>query len=327
MYSAPDVSVVICAYTMNRWNDLKAAVESVENQHSPPREIIVVVDHNPELLERARAEIPNIIAVENREARGLSGARNSGIAVAHGAIVVFLDEDAVAQPDWLARLSPAYSDPSVLGVGGAIEPMWLSGRPRWFPEEFNWVVGCTYRGMPQTTSPVRNLIGCNMSLRRQVFDEIGGFQCGIGRIGTLPVGCEETELCIRARQRWSQRQFIYEPSAKVLHHVPASRATWSYFRARCFAEGRSKALVAEQVGAKDALASERSYTTRTLPQGMLKGLADAALRRELSGLGRAAAIVAGLSITTAGYVSGLISRRLANRNQIVRKAEDFAATT
>lgn len=307
--AAQDVSVVICAYTEDRWDDLIQAVQSVRAQSAPPREILVVVDHNPGLLARVRAQVPGVVVVENQEPRGLSGARNSGIAAARGSVIAFIDEDAVASPDWLAHLSAGYTDPRVLGVGGAIEPLWLSGRPSWFPDEFDWVVGCTYRGMPQVAAAVRNLIGCNMSLRREVFAAVGGFRNGIGRVGTHPVGCEETELCIRAGQRWPEGIFLYEPQARVYHRVPAGRARWSYFFARCYAEGRSKAQVARLVGAQDGLAAERSYVRRTLPLGVWRGLMDALARRDPAGAARAGAIVAGLALTAAGYVRGAVARR------------------
>src|SRR5215207_7365051 len=130
-----DISVLICAYTEKRWNELLAAVESAQNQTFSAREIIVVVDHNPVLMERARSQFSDVILLENRETRGLAGARNTGIAAAQGNIIAFLDDDAVAQPAWLQMLSTGYDDPQVVGVGGLLEPLWPSGRPSWFPEE------------------------------------------------------------------------------------------------------------------------------------------------------------------------------------------------
>jgi hypothetical protein len=304
----PSISVVICAYTEERWDDLAAAVESVRRQTAPPREVIVVVDHNPPLLDRVRHAFARVIANPNAGPRGLSGARNSGVAAATGAIVAFLDDDARAAPDWLERIVLAYRDPGVLGVGGASEPLWPGERPTWFPAEFDWVVGCTYRGMPEGTQQVRNLIGSNMSLRRDVLADLGGFTSGIGRVGARPVGCEETELCIRAAQRWPDTVLLYEPSARVSHRVPPGRATWAYFRSRCFSEGLSKALVSRLVGANDGLATERTYTLRTLPLGIAHGLADAVFRRDPGGLARAAAISAGLLTTTAGYLLGRLLR-------------------
>jgi glucosyl-dolichyl phosphate glucuronosyltransferase len=309
-----DISVVICAYTEARWSDLCAAVDSVQCQTVPPREIIVVVDHNPSLLQRARQQWLGVVVVENGQSRGLSGARNSGLAAAHGAILAFLDDDAVAAPDWLGRLYAGYADVDVLGVGGAIEPLWWNdARPAWFPDEFDWVVGCTYRGMPQTLAPVRNLIGCNMSLRREVFTEVGGFRMGIGRVNALPFGCEETELCIRAGQRWPRGRLLYEPQAKVSHHVSAARGRWSYFCARCYAEGISKAQIAQFTGLGSGLSSERRHVMRALPQGVLSNLGWAWGRREVAGVLRAAAIVVGLALTATGFMRGSLSVGLLRR--------------
>jgi glucosyl-dolichyl phosphate glucuronosyltransferase len=299
------ISVVICTYSAERWPDLVAAVDSVRRQTVPPHEIIVVVDHNPELLTLARARLAGVAVVENREQPGLSGSRNSGVDAAQGAIIAFLDDDAVAAPEWLARLTAAYNTPHVIGVGGAIEPLWDNARPRWFPAEFNWVVGCTYLGMPTRATPVRNLIGCNMSFRREVFARVGGFRSGIGRVGARPVGCEETELCIRIYHAYPHCVLLYEPRAAVRHRVRRDRMHWRYFRQRCFSEGLSKAQVARAVGASAALSNERRYTTRVLPRGVVQGVTRTVLGRDVrGGLGRVASITAGLAITTAGYLAG-----------------------
>jgi glycosyltransferase involved in cell wall biosynthesis len=299
-------TVIICAYADERWGDLNAAVASVQGQIAPPGEIIVVIDHNPALLARANAQLASVTVVANERERGLSGARNSGLAVARGDVIAFLDDDAIAEPDWLVRLCAGYRDPAALGIGGAIEPLWTGGQAPWFPAEFGWVVGCSYRGMPGSTATVRNLIGANMSLRREVFAVVGDFSGALGRVGSRPVGCEETELCIRARQHWPGRFFLYEPRARVHHRVPAARVRWRYFLARCYAEGLSKAQVVRLVGPDDGLATERTYTFRTLPQGVLRGLADGLWRRDAAGFARAAAIVAGLAATTLGYWAGTV---------------------
>ena len=76
-------------------------------------------------------------------------------------------------------------------------PRWPERRPRWLPPEFDWVVGCSYRGLPETVSVVRNPIGASMSLRTSLALEAGGFDDAVGRVGTSPRGCEETELAIR----------------------------------------------------------------------------------------------------------------------------------
>jgi len=168
--------------------------------------------------------------------------------------------------------------------------------------------------MPHDAAPVRNLIGCNMSFRRDVFAQVGGFRDQIGRVGARPSGCDETELCIRLRQRLPHALLLYTPLARVQHCVPAARAGWGYFSARCLLEGRSKALVARLVGAGDGSATERAYTLRTLPRGLGRGVADALLRRDLGGLARAGAITLGLAITCAGYLQGMAGQLLVRRS-------------
>ena len=322
-----DISVIICAYSVKRWDDLVAAIESVRQQTLPATEIIIVIDHNPQLLERVQDHIPDVIVVENTEAPGLSDARNSGIAVATSQVVAFLDDDAVATPAWLMFLSEALSDPHVLGAGGAVLPLWLDNEPCWLPEEFYWVVGCTYRGMPETAKIIRNPIGANMSFRREVFDTIGGFRSEIGRVGTRPLGCEETELCIRARQRWPQSSFLYQPRANVFHRVPGNRTRWRYFCSRCYSEGLSKSILSRYLGIKDSLASECTYAFRTLPHGVGRGLSDALFHQDLTGLARAGAIMAGLAITTAGYLVGSIFPRAAKSNDVADTGAVFLCNT
>lgn len=305
---ASSTSVVICAYTDQRWDDLVAAVQSVRDQTIAALETIVVVDHNDELFKRAQRELADVLVVRNQETRGLSGARNSGIATARGDVIAFLDDDAVADTDWIARMSERYRTPEVVGVGGTVEPLWTRGRPRAFPEEFQWVVGCTYRGVPRTVSPVRNVIGANMSFRRSVFDELGGFKSGIGRVGTRPVGCEETEICIRVRQRRPGAVILFDPEVRVGHRVPPARAGWRYFRSRCYAEGLSKAIVSRTAGAADGLETERGYATRTLPRAVARGVVATVRHHDGTGVIRAAAVIAGLSVTSFGYLVGSLSR-------------------
>jgi len=313
-----DVSVVICAYDDGRWSQLRATVRSVEQQSYPPAETILVIDHNPALLKRARRELPGAVVVENSGSRGLRGARNTGITASCGELVAFLDDDAFACPEWLVRLVEPYADPAVAGVGGSVAPLWEQTRPSWFPSEFDWVVGCSYCGMPNTAQEVRNLLGCNMSFRRDLLDRLGGFQLGYGCDDTERCtlgGCDETELCIRLRQRWPSRKLVYVPDAKVHHYVPVDRVRVRYFLTRCYFEGGSKAVVAALVGAGAALSSERHYARQTLPQAVRHGVEDFLRQRDASGLARATAILGGLTTTTLGYVSGSVATSRAARRR------------
>lgn len=303
------VSVVICCYTERRYGQLRRAVDSALGQTRAPEEVIVVVDHAPALLRRARAELdPRVLVVANDGDQGLADARNAGVRTATMDVVAFLDDDACADDHWLAQLTAVFADPRVIGAGGSVDPDWAAGEPRWLPSEFWWTVGCSYTGLPQTQTAIRNPIGANMAFRRRVL--LGdGFRVGVGRVGTLPMGCEETEFAIRVTQREPGARVLHVPGARVRHAVGADRASWRYFASRCWAEGRSKAIVASLIGPSDGLSSERDYVLRALPAGVSRGLRDA-MRGDPSGLGRAVAIVVGLTLTAAGYLRGRIVRSI-----------------
>jgi GT2 family glycosyltransferase len=294
----PDLSVVICAHDTRRLGALEDAFQSVAEQLLQPREIVIVVDNNELLLGLVRKQLPDAIAVPNTHARGLGGARNSGTATSSGSVVAFLDDDAIASADWLTLLAAGYRDDCVAGVGGSIAPRWPAGRPRWFPAELDWLVGCTYTGMPETKADVRNLIGCNMSFRREVLEELGGFRLGYG--------CDETEFCIRLRQRRPDARLVYEPAARVLHQVSEPRTRLRHFLARCYFEGQSKAVVSRLVGESDGLSSERRYTRTVLPAALRREAGCAVRRRDVYGVLRGAAIVSALATTAAGYAAGRI---------------------
>jgi hypothetical protein len=223
-------------------------------------------------------------------------------------VVAFLDDDAIAEPEWLERLVVHYATPDVLGVGGRVLPDWRSGRPDWFPDEFNWVVGCSWIGLPDTLSEVRNPIGANLSVRRDVYSATGGFPDEMGHVATTNGGkvtgtADETEFCIRASTLHPGGRWLYAPDACVHHVVATSRLTWKFFVGRCRMEGDSKALLTSIAGTQLGLESERRYVRSVLPRGVLREL-----RRGLAGdraaLRCAGAIVAGLTITATSYARG-----------------------
>ena len=300
-----DASVVICTYTEDRWDDLTAAIESVRRQSRVPTQVILVVDHAPALEARIRVAFPEALTVANGGRPGLSGGRNTGIAASTGSIVVFLDDDAVAEDEWLGRLLAPFADPGVVATGGLALSSFDRGRPVWFPPEFDWVVGCTYRGHP-LDGEIRNPLGCNMAIRRSAFDGIDWFREDMGRSGTRPLGCEETELCIRLRRQDPRRRILMVPSAVVTQRVPAPRSTFRYLAARCFAEGISKATVSQTVGRERALASERRYATRVLPRAAWDGVGESLRIRSGDGARRALTIGCGLLLTTAGFAYGSV---------------------
>jgi len=288
---------------MERWDDVQRAVVSVQGQTVLPTDIVLVSDYNETLLEAAREAFPGISVVANTQSKGLSGARNTGVEYASGDLIAFLDDDAWAEPTWLEHLVAPFADASVAGVGGWITPEYDGAAPAWFPESFQWVVGCSYEGLPESGATIRNPIGASMALRRSVFTTVGGFSAGLGRVGRTPLGCEETELCIRYHQAVPTDRVVLVRDSVVHHRVPAARVTWSYFTRRCWAEGLSKAAVARLTGTSDGLSSERSHLTKTLPMAMVRGLRHT-LRRPAAGLQEFLAVPVGAMVAAAGFLYG-----------------------
>ncbi|MFF3414640.1 glycosyltransferase family 2 protein [Streptomyces sp. NPDC002698] len=302
--TVPTLSVVICAYTLDRWEDLRAAIGSVLVQDPPADEVVLVVDHNQALLERAERELSGVHVVPNQRRRGLSGGRNTGVSVSRTDVVAFLDDDATAEPGWTGRLLAPYRDPRVVGVGGFVRPWWATARPVWFPPEFDWVVGCSYRGQPRQAARVRNFIGANMSFRRGELLAVGGFLDALGRVGSHPAAsCDETDLCLRLAARDPEAVLLYEPAAEIRHRVPESRTSWSYFRNRCYVEGLSKALVARRCGRGPALANERVYVRSTISRALARNVTRIRRPGALRTIG---ALSGGVCATVAGYLVGSV---------------------
>lgn len=303
------VTAAICAYTQKRWDDICAAVQSLRDQSLAPVEIMLVVDHNPVLLEMAEKSFPDIAVIANRHARGLSGGRNTALEAARAPLVAFLDDDAVADRNWLAFMVPLCAAPDTMGVVSKVEPLWIGARPRWFPGEFFWTIGCSRTDQSSATQEVRNLMGGAMVVKRALYEEVGGFSELIGRKGAFPISCEETEWCIRARKTARDGRFYLEPRAIIWHKIPGDRLTWKYFVTRCFAEGLSKAYMTTLLADTSTLGVERSYVLGPLPRGVLTGLRDAVML-DAGGLGRAAAICIGLASAVAGFATGKVQNAM-----------------
>jgi hypothetical protein len=295
-------SVVVCAYTFERLEWTTECLSAVLAQLQDPQ-LIVVVDHNEGLRQELERRFPLVQVVENDGPPGLGAGRNTGLSRAEGDLVAFVDDDALPTPNWLTGLETAFDDPLVLAAGGHARPTWAGARPAWFPDEYLWVVGCSYRGMP-LSGPVRNPIGCNMAFRRVPLLEAGGFNPLLGRLGDVPFGLEETELCVRLQRANPGGRIVMVRDAEVMHHVPLSRQSPHYFLQRCYQEGKGKALLSRLADGA-ALSSERSYALRTLPRALMRELGGLLrMRSPAVRLARSAAIAGGLASAAAGYAVG-----------------------
>ena len=114
--------------------------------------------------------------------------------------------------------------------------------------------GCAYRGLPARRAPLAHLIGANMSARRSVLQEIGGFHSD---------SHDDMDMCHRVA--FARYQVVYEPLAVVHHFVPTTRTTWRYFWRRCYFVNKGKVEAfanmrdAANLGAESGVCRPDSY--------------------------------------------------------------------
>jgi len=253
--------------------DLQEAIHSVLAQTRKPDEVIIAVDHNEKLFdELQKIDKDSVRAVLNSGTIGGAETRNVGIRSAQGDIVVFIDDDAVAEKDWLENLLALYSNPEVLAVGGKTVSIWDNGRPKWFPEELDWLVGGIWKGHPEERCEVRNLIGPNMSFRRSVCDRIGYFRTELGAMPHKARAGDETEFYIRLKHFIPEGKIMYEPKAVVYHKVYQYKTTVKYLVTRSYSDGyfKSKTKGIYQESDKNPFKTESSYLKYLLCDVLLK---------------------------------------------------------
>jgi glycosyltransferase involved in cell wall biosynthesis len=243
------VSVVVCTYSEGMYEHLQDCLESLRSQTHDDVEIITVVDGNEGLAERITADyddVPEITVHCNDENVGLSASRNNALEYATGDVIAFIDDDAVADEEWIEELVAAYEEQDALAVGGQMTPIWVAGKPEFLPEEFYWLIGVTHRGFADGAGEVRNTFGSNISFRREAFEELGGFDENLGRKGDNQVQGEETEIAARMYEEYGERVW-YTPDAKVGHKVFDYRTDPVWLLKRAFWQGYSKRVMDDLV--------------------------------------------------------------------------------
>jgi glucosyl-dolichyl phosphate glucuronosyltransferase len=265
------VSAVVCTHSLDNYPNLVEAVDSLLSQTHPEMEIIIAVDGNAELYEKVLAHYGGNKAVKTvllKENVGVSGARNAGISVARGDVIAFIDDDAVADKEWVENLLTTYRDFDAAAVGGKILPVWLGGKPDYLPEELYWLAGITHEGFAEEkVVEVRNTFGPNMSFKREVFQKAGMFNenLGFARGGTSYIQAEEPEFALRMRRELG-KGVIYNPKAVVYHKISSAKVKVGPLLKRAFYQGYSKALLRKLNISDDSIATERSYLKALLLQ-------------------------------------------------------------
>lgn len=237
--------------TRDRADALDACLRSLTKQSIPAVdfEVIVVdngsVDETPHVVARHQPILQ--LRYEYAPEPGLHVGRHAGLRLARSDVLVFADDDIVADPSWLTTITQAFSDTTVALVGGNNLPLFEQPPPSWLTRWWNTSVG---RGRALAHLSILDfgegrfpidphfVWGCNFSIRRQALIAAGGFHPDAMPAERLRWrGDGETHVSEWVRR--SGMQAIFDSGASVQHRVPASRMTLDYFVRRAYAQGIS----------------------------------------------------------------------------------------
>ena len=212
----PTVSIIVI--TRNRPALLRHCLEHVLAQPYPHKEIIVVDSSSNTESEEVVGQYPDVIGVRlNGQRNNMPQARNEGLAVASGEFIAFIDDDAMVQPGWLDTLFITYQDETVGAVGGRIITVskpycdLLTGNPVLSIRPSGQTIVKNVGSICIDQVEVDHLIGCNMSFRRTVLEQVGGFDPGL----ILNNHRDETDLCLRVKRAGSR--VVFNPAMAVVH--------------------------------------------------------------------------------------------------------------
>lgn len=240
-----NVSVVVCTYPTDRYEVFSEAVESVLNQTYNDIEVVLVIDGNEEVHDWTLEDFDDEEGVHihlNEENRGISYSRTKGAELAGGDVVAMIDDDATAEPDWIEKLVETYENTDAIAVGGQVKPDWQVEKPDFFPDEFYWLVGCDEKGFGEHMEEMRNTYGSNISFRREVLLNVGGYDENTGRKGDKHIQAHESTVGARLQKEYG-RGVIYNKEAVVHHKLFEYRGDFKWLVSRSFWQGYSKRIM------------------------------------------------------------------------------------
>ncbi len=209
-----NVSIIIPA--LNACRTLPACLQACQSQILPPGvelEIILVddgsIDGTPELAKDA-----NVQLIQHNDQRGAAAARNSGLAVAQGEIILFTDADCLPQPNWVAEMIRPFQDHTVHGCKGIYATTQ--------PELLARFVQIEYEDKYDLlrTQPVIDFIDTySAGYRTEVLKAAGGFDEAIHYV-------EDQELSFRLAA--AGHKMVFQETAVVFHQH--SNTLRRYFR-------------------------------------------------------------------------------------------------
>lgn len=240
------LSIVVSAYSLDRYNDLVDLLNGVEKQTYREWEAIIVIDENKELYNKISEHISlnnfeGMKLIFNFKNKGLSFSRNIGVKHATGDIIAFIDDDAIPYPEWAEEILDVFNDDDVGAVTGDVVPMWEYEEMSWFPTELRWMISCSYIMTPNQIEEVERGFGTNMAFKKDLLYEVGMFDTSLGIKINNWVGGEDTDMFLSIKE--AGKKVIFSPNAKVLHKVYAYRISTKNIIKRAFNGGVSVAIM------------------------------------------------------------------------------------
>ena len=317
-------SVVVCTYAMDRYDSFSATVESLLRQTYEPLELVLVVDGNPKVFDRVREDfgdadergVASVVLHDNDENRGISYSRTKGGELASGEVVAFIDDDAVAEADWIERLVHVYEETDAVAVGGDVRPDWQIEKPVFFPEEFYWLVGCVEPGFAENGEEIRNGYGSNISFRRDVFLEAGGYDTHTGRRGEKHIQAHEAPVCIRIREL-TGKGVLYTDDAVVDHKLFDYRGEFGWLVFRSFWQGYSKRVMDLLYPGEDG--DETDYLRFLFLDRVPRRLKGLVTKPSVAALLQPLAIFVFTGAVGLGYLYALVTPRLLKKVETVEE--------
>ncbi len=301
------VSVVVPTYSLDRYEDLCDCIDSLISQTYDDLEIIVIVDGNEAVYERAvdaYGNVENVLIYLSHDDAGPLSRGNMGAIQASGDIVALTDDDAVPRKDWIQELVAVYERHDAIAVGGRIIPKWVVGKAEYIPEEFYFLIGATHRGFPVEEQEVRNTFGANLSVKREVFLKLGGIK--LGGIDPSSVQGRETEFCARLQRAYGEG-VIYTPDAVVAHKIYQYRTQPTWLVKRAFWQGYSKRAMEKLV--PDSSDEESQQLRRLFGEYIPKRVWQLLIRPTRMKLKQMCMLFLLLAATGIGYFYGIIRWR------------------
>jgi glycosyltransferase involved in cell wall biosynthesis len=245
-------SVLIPTY--NRSGELRKTLQSLSEQEGNVDWEVIVVDNNSsddtrEVVTEMAREFPVEMRYLFEGEQGKPAALNSGMAIAHGDVIAFTDDDHRFEPDWLAQAEAGLNRFNCDYVGGKILPLFEGPVPRWLTTEsgrHRSVIGMADYGPDPHEFADRPAMGGNLVVRREAFSRVGSWDNRLGRRGKTLLGQEQREWCMRARAVGLRGFYI--PEMVVYHMVPVERLQKKYFRRWFYWHGISRAILHENFG-------------------------------------------------------------------------------